>query len=313
MRGSGLGLVMVNKIPVGATIVRAWRFVVREFFNILGISAPVIVLSWIPNLLIYGPGAGSDTGRVAHLMPMLLPLYLATFLALPMQLIGIAQLAMGAKTAPRWLYLSLGWPIWRLAGSILFFMVVIALLALGAVLGFALLAILVKLVLGSVSASWAGALRDALLLVGGVALWGTWIYATARLMFLLIPVIAAREPGFALARGWTLGASNVWRIFVLLLTAWLPLILLEVVVIGSLFMGVHFPPPHASPEQLAAFQTALDAHMQQFTGSLIHYWYATMPLSMAVIVLFHGFTVACQVFAYEAVKDSPPVAGDALP
>jgi hypothetical protein len=308
----------MNKIPVGATIARAWRFVVRDFLNILGVSAPVLVLSWLPSFLIYAPGAahpqatmGGDPARAAHLLPMLLPLYLAIFLLMGMQLLGIAELASGTKRSPRWLYLSLKWPVWRLFGSILFLILVVFLGGLLVGLGYGAFALLLKLAFNN-AAGWALALSSALHLVGGIAAFCAYFYCLVRLTFLLIPVIAADEPGFAVARGWALGAGNFWRMFALILTVWIPLLVLEGILIVTLFAGAHFPPPHASPAQAAAFQAAMNAHMMTVFNHMFTYWYISAPLFTAIMVLFYGFAIGSQVFAHEALKDgvSTPVAGD---
>jgi hypothetical protein len=308
----------MNKIPVGATIARAWRFVVRDFLNILGVSAPVLVLSWIPSFLIYAPDAanpqaamGSDPARAAHLVPLLLPLYLAIFLLMGMQLLGIAELASGTKRSPRWFYLSLKWPVWRLFGSMLFLILVIFLAVLLMAFGYGAFALFLKLAFNN-AAGWALALSSALHLVGGIAAFCAYVYCLVRLTFLLIPVIAAEEPGFAVARGWALGAGNFWRMFALLLTVWIPLFVLEGILIVTLFAGVHFPPPHASPTQAAAFQAAMNAHVMQVFGNMFTYWYISAPLFVAIMVLFYGFAIGSQVFAYEALKggDLTPIAGD---
>jgi hypothetical protein len=308
----------MNKIPVGATIAHAWRFVVRDFLNILGVSVPVLVLSWIPSFLIYAPGAahpqaamGGDPARAAHLLPMLLPLYLAIFLLMGMQLLGIAELASGTKRSPRWLYLSLKWPVWRLFGSMLFLILVIFLAVLLVALGYGAFALLLKLAFNN-AAGWALTLSSALHLVGGIAAFCAYVYCLVRLTFLLIPMIAAEEPGFAVARSWALGAGNFWRMFALLLTVWIPLFVLEGILIVTMFAGVHFPPPHASPAQAAAFQAAMNAHGAQVFSNMFTYWYISAPLFVAIMVLFYGFAIGSQVFAYEALKggDLTPVAGD---
>jgi hypothetical protein len=308
----------MKKIPVGATAASAWRFVIRDFFNILGVSAPVLILSWIPTFLIYTPGAafpqaamGSDPARAAHLLPVLLPLYGAIFLLMAMQLLGIAELASGTKRPPRWLYLSLKWPVWRLFGSILFLILVIFLGGLLVGLGYGALALLLKLAFNNAT-GWALALSGALHLVGSIIALCACIYCFVRLTFLLIPVIAVQEPGFAVARGWALGSGNFWRMFALLLTVWIPLVALEGILIVTLFAGVHFPPPHASPAQAAAFQTAMNAHAMQVFNNMFTYWYISAPIFVAIMVLFYGFAIGSQVFAYEALKDgvSAPVAGD---
>ena len=76
-----------------------------------------------------------------------------------------------------------------------------------------------------------------------------YLYSLVRLGFLLIPVIAAREPGFGVARGWALGRGNFWRMFVILIVNWLPLLVLELVLVflGGGTGSVDFPTTPGAP------------------------------------------------------------------
>jgi hypothetical protein len=306
----------MTKIPVGATIARAFHFVVHNFLNILGIMAIPMVVMWIPSLVMrpqmMAASAGmaaQDYSAVARLWAILLPLYAAGFVLMAMQFIGIAELALGTKKTPRWFYFSLGAPVWRLVGSVLFLILVIVLGWLAALLVNVVLGAALKALLGGSMAGWALALSGAIVLVGSVVIWCAYLYSLVRLGFLLIPVIAAREPGFGVARGWALGRGNFWRMFAILLINWLPLIVLEgVVIFGVMFNGAAFPPPHASAAQSAAFQAATQERVMRMMSGIYQYWYITLPVFVVVMVLFYGFGVGVQVFAYSALT-SDEVAG----
>lgn len=306
----------MKKIPVGATIAQAFGFVVRNVLNILGIMIIPMVVMWIPSFAmrpqltaISARMAARDYSGMAHLWAILLPFYVVGFVLMAMQFIGIAELALDTKKAPRWFYFSLGAPVWRLAGSFLFLILVIVLGWLAAVLVNVVLGAAVKAALGGNMAGWALALTGALVLVGSVVIWCAYLYSLVRLGFLLIPVIAAREPGFGVARGWALGRGNFWRMFAIAVVNWLPLVILEIVlVVTVMFRGVSFPPPHASAQQAAAFQTATQANVASLMNGLYAYWYITLPLFAVLMVLFYGFGVGAQVFAYRSLV-SDEVAG----
>src|ERR1700749_2996857 len=124
----------MKKIPVGATIAQPFGFVVRNFFNILGIMAVPMLVMWLPSLLLRSQIAAMDArmaagdySAVTPLWQFLLPLYVACFLLMAIHFLGLDELAKGTKQAPRWLYFSLGRPIWRLFGSILFLILLIVL------------------------------------------------------------------------------------------------------------------------------------------------------------------------------------------
>lgn len=306
----------MRKIPVGATIAQAFGFVIRNFLNILGIMIVPMVVTWIPSFLMRPQLAAASAGlaahdlsRATHIWAMLLPVYIVGFVLMAMQFIGIAELALDTKKAPRWLYFSLGAPVWRLAGSFLFLILVIVLGWLAAMLVNVALGAAIKAVLGGNTAGWALALAGAVVLVGSIVIWCAYLYSLVRIAFLLIPVIAAREPGFGVARGWALGRGNFWRMFAILLVNWLPLVILEVVLVATvMFRGVSFPSPHASAQQATAFQAATQANVMSLINGLYDHWYITFPLVAVVMVLFYGFAVGAQVFAYRSLV-SDEVAG----
>src|SRR5579875_2060943 len=109
----------MRKIPVGKTIARAYGFAFRDFFKILGVMWLPIAVAWLPGLLLRRHLMASQTSGAGNLAafremwPILLPLYLVTMVFIFMQIIGIAQLALGTKKGPAWIYFSLEKPVWR--------------------------------------------------------------------------------------------------------------------------------------------------------------------------------------------------------
>ncbi len=311
----------MKKIPVGATIAHAYRFAFGDFFKILGVMWLPLVIMWAPSLLmrtrmtaLSAQFATHDFSGIREMWGVLLPLYLAAFVFLFMQMIGIARLALGLQRGSVWFYFSLGKPVWRLIGSYLLLIVATIIGWLAVILGSALIGFLVSLIAKFVNNSAFGVMMAILAGLGMIFLWCGFLYCFVRLTFLLVPVVAAEEEGFALARSWTLGHGNFWRMFAILLVILVPFILLECIfVFGFMFKGVPFPPPHASAEQAAAFQMALNANTLTMMNNIYHYWYISFPLIIAVMVVLYGIGVGAQCFAYRALTESEasdPVAGD---
>jgi hypothetical protein len=312
---------IMKKIPVGATIAHAYRFAFGDFFRILGVMWLPMAIMWLPSLLMRARMMALSTQFAAHdfsaireMGGVLLPLYLAAFVFLFMQMIGIARLALGLPRGTVWFYFSLGKPVWRLIGSYLLVMVATIIGWLAVILGSLLIGFLAGLIAKLANNSAFGVIMAILAGLGMIFLWCGFLYCIVRLTFLLIPVVAAEEEGFALAHSWTLGLGNFWRMFAILLVILVPFILLECIfVFGFMFKGVSFPPPHASADQAAAFQMAVNANALTMMNSMFHYWYISFPLTMAVMVVLYGMAVGAQCFAYRALTESKaldPIAGD---
>jgi len=309
------------KIPVGATIARAYRFAFSDFFRILGVMWPAMLLMWIPSILmrqqmmtLSSQWAVHDYSGLRELWPLLVLFYLVALVLIFMQIIGIAQLALDRHKGPVWFYFSLGKPVWRLIGSALLLVVAILVAGVAVILGGLFLGFVVGLISKAVNNQLFGIGAAILTGLGIFVLWCGYFYSLIRLTFLLAPVVAAEEEGFALARGWALGNGNFWRMFAILLATVGPFFILELVfVFGFMFKGVHFPPPHASAAQTAAYQAAVNARSQELMNGMYHHWYITYPLMIAVMVVFYGLCTGAQCFAYRALTDdeaSAPVAAD---
>jgi hypothetical protein len=305
------------KIPVGATLAHACRFAFGDFLKILGTMWVALVVSWIPGFLMQPQmmATGIAAPPPGGLGIVLLLVYVAAFILLFMQILGIARLALGLRTGPYWVYFSLGKPLWRLIGSALLFV-------LAAVIGL-VLALLASLLLGFLLGLVAKAANFPALTatiafakaIIAIAIWCGAFYCMVRLSFLLLPVVAAQEPGMALGRAWTLGRGNFWRMFLILAAIWTPLVLLEMVLLYFFFLkGLPFPSAGAPAQQSQLFQAAMNANAIRMIAGMRNYWYVVYPVFTVIAALFYGVAVGAQCFAYRAVTEgSAPVAGDGLP
>jgi hypothetical protein len=282
---------------------------------------PAMLLMWLPSLLmrqqmtaLSAQMAVRDYSSLRELWPLLMLFYVVAFVLILVQVIGIAQLALGRHKGPVWFYFELGKPVWKLIGSLLLLIAALFIGWLAVVLADLLVGFLMRLLVGSfghgILAAILGFLAFVVMLVPPCALF----YCAIRLTFLLVPVVAAEEEGFALARSWTLGLRNFWRMFVILLATLGPFIVLEfALVFGFLFKGIAFPPLHATGPQTGAYQAAVHARTQEMMGSMYHYWYISFPLTIVFVVLFYGLCTGAQCFAYRSLTDgeaSGPVAAD---
>lgn len=310
----------MTKIPVGATIAQAYRFAFGDFLRILGVMWPAMLLMWLPSLLMRQQMmtlslqmAARDYSSLRTLWPLLVVFYLIAFVLIFMQIIGIAQLALERHKGPVWLYFSFSKPMWRLIGSVLLLIVALILGWIAVILCDVLLGFLVKSMLTGSSALIAG-IAGLLTIAIIVVTWGALFYSFVRLSFLLTPIVAAEEDGFALGRSWALGKGNFWRMFAVLLVIWLPFLILEFVFLfGFMFKGVPFPPPHATAVQVAAYQAAINARSVEMMNAMTHHWYIVYPMFIVLMVVLYGSAVGAQCFAYRALTEdeaSAPVAAD---
>jgi hypothetical protein len=311
----------MTKIPVGTTIAHAYRFAFGNFFKILGVMWPSMLLMWVPSFLMRRQMTAISLQMTAQnysgfreLWPFFIVFYSLALVLIFMQVIGIAQIALDRRKGPVWFYFWLGRPVWRLVGCFLLLIVAFIIGWMLVALADVLVAFLMRLLVGLSGNTILKAIFGVLTVIAMLVPPCAFFYCLIRLTFLLVPVVAAEEEGFALARSWTLGLRNFWRMFVILLATLGPFVILEFVVIfGFMFKGLAFPAPQASAAQKAVFEAAMNARMLEMINAVYHYWYISYPLTVAVMVVFYGLCTGAQCFAYRARVEgetSAPVAAD---
>jgi hypothetical protein len=294
----------MKKIPVGATIAQAYRFVFAKFFSILSIVWLPIVVLGVGGLLVTrqsaifsGAMAGRNLSALGPALMVLLPFYILALLLILMQIVGITEQALGTRKGSPFFYINVGRPLWLLAGTVLLFVLLFVGVALAAGLGASLLTLLVKLLSGV-----SRALSVLFLVVGMLAVYLGLIYVTVRLSFLMTPVVVA-ENRIGLGRAWQLGKGNFWRMFLVLLAILVPVLATEMIFLfGFLFSGMPpAAPPGASPAQLQATQAAMQAWSAGMTARMNHYWFVTYPFFLVISLLLYGLLSGAQAFAYRAL------------
>ena len=295
----------MNKIPVGQTIGHAYSFAFKNFFSIAG-------LIWFPfAILAAGTAAmsmisvdfpraifSSDTAAMGRIWYMIVPFYVfATVLSFVL-IVAITQYALGLR-APSYFYFTLGKPVWRLlAAFVLVFLLIIAIVAVVAI-GALLIGMAVAAATGVTPGSKPTGGTAAALGIGAIiafiVIYCGFIYVVVRQTFFLTPVVVA-EDRIGLGRAWQLGRGNFWRMFLILLAIFLPIVAVEIgVLLGFVMHGL--PPTAtqgATPEQIAEWSTQTLAHMKQ-------YWFVLVPCYFAFLTIIYGLLCGAQAFAYRAL------------
>jgi hypothetical protein len=307
---------MTNKIPVGATIARAYGFAFGNILNNLGAI-------WIPLAILYGlffvfygrymdammAFMSHDLEAIQRALPYFFGMYAVLFVLLTAQIAALTKEALGLRKGSAWLQFPFGMGMWRLLiGYIALFFVAILLeiaLFLAGFVGGAIGGVIAKLVAGH----YALVAISAVTAVVMIAVFCAFIYCMVRLSFLLAP--AAVEGPRALRRGWALTRGNFWRIFTIWLAAIIPLFVLEFVFLHFM-VGFHFFPPHMnamSPQDAMQWQQQQMGAVRQIMEKTRSLWYIAFPIGVVVSVILYGLMAGISAFAYRALVPE----GTALP
>ena len=281
----------MTKIPVGKTIAYAYGFTFGNFLTVLG-------LSWLP-LAIVGLGAyltlpsylsgmaammtAGDVNALASGVGLMVVFALIAFGGFIMIYVAIARQALGLRTGPAFFYFSLDAAFWRLLFAYFITMVI----AFGLVLG-------VAIIIGLAAVVFAPLLA----LVPLLALL-SMVYALVRLTFLQ-PALAVAEDRHVIRRSWELGKGNFWRIFAILLSIMVPLLIVQFIVQISLFSSLAIvpPPEDASPAEAAAF-------LAQMATQIVGVLPFLVPIAIVFYAALIAMIVSASAFAYRSLVPAP--------
>lgn len=296
----------MSRIPVGATIAAAYRFVFGSFLTVLGVtwlpSVVMIVCSYVfTKMSLAAQQADPSAAASRQMLVELLPMQLVIFGMVAMMSAGVAQQALGLRTGPTRIYFSLDKPVWRLLGAYL-------LVALAGVLGTIVLAIgttILSLIVGA--GVYLAGLRNAitvsvLVTFDILTIYGVLFYALVRVAFLVTPITIA-EGRISLRRAWAMGHRNFWRFVAVGLGVSAPIILAEGVFLFTLMPHgfLHFPPPGASPAAGAAYHQMVLAQEAAAQATTLKYWYVYYPCSLLMNTILFGLINGAQCFAYRTL------------
>lgn len=323
---------MTAKIAVGETIASAYRFAVTNYLNNLGeIWVPLVLimagayfltphymaalsqLAPMPN-----PGATNSHDITAttnamranfHTMAVAAPYFLALFVlffvCFASIAVGITREALQLRAGTAFLQFPFGKSVWRVIGAYL--LLIVSFIALYiAILVATVIAITVPAAAVGAFASQLSGGGKATLALGSALLllvsWGAVFYIAVRLSFLLTPVVVA-EKRITLLRGWRLTKGNFWRIIIVGLAIWLPLIVADVAYVFWMFGRDLIPPYHAgmTPQELTAWSQHMNALSRNMVEKTRSVWFVTYPLGVAVGVLVYGLINSVSAFAYRSL------------
>ncbi|MGC9954176.1 MAG: hypothetical protein ABSD21_07850 [Rhizomicrobium sp.] len=262
----------MKKIPLGSTLVGAYRFLVTNIVSIVGtVWFPIVFFSalcaglvylavphdWLSGNLAHLKHLKSPVEIIALLLPILRVYPAILFLILLMTAMvftGLMRHALGQKTTTTFIYFSLGAQVWRMLGAfVLYYLIVLLLAGVLALLFCAVYYFGVPLVPHGPGI--------AILVVLGVIEVLFYIYATVRLAFFL-PAVVVAENKIGIGSSWSLGGGNFWRIIVVVLLAVIPLafvaqLILQMTVMPVIMVEAMKLPHDMGPEDIGHFLHAL--------------------------------------------------------
>jgi hypothetical protein len=128
-----------------------------------------------------------------------------------------------------------------------------------------------------------------------------------RLSFLIAPVAVA-DGRISLIRAWLLTKGNFWRIFAVLLSVFIPLLIVEFGYLYAMYGGNLIPPlgTPVTPDAVAQWQQHQQQAMLAATERTQHYWYISYPLWLLFGLILYGLFAGISAFAYRALIPEQP-------
>jgi hypothetical protein len=298
----------LNKIPVGATIAYAYGFT----FGHLGV---IIGLIWLPTVLsavgsffaqtfyyqdlLVAQTEGRSVAAGPGLASLLAWMIVAVLLG-AIANVAVLQQAMGKRKGSPYYHFALGAEEFRVFGAQIALYATIIFLLLGMLI--ACTGLFETAAAGGSAAALAGPALLLAVIAGGVFI----LFVYARLGFLLLPATLIEEK-IGLSRSWALTQGNFWRIVVIGLACWGPLLLAvgiaRVVIIGPEL----YPGAGGNPADLAS-QFQMNASQ---IGVMLAHMPALIGLDLLVAPLLVGLTIAPALFAYRSLR--PELTGSEHP
>ncbi len=315
---------MTTKIPVGATIERAYGFALRNFINNLGATwipqaillasgyfispyytATLRKMAGAPAILTNGQGGAAAGAAMAQNVQAFIAAgpYFALLTAISLvctaaMVVGLTREALGIRKGSPFLQNPLGLATWRMIGAFILFV----LLAIAVYVAFLMLTLSAAL-LPVTLAKGAPAMKA----VAGIAAFViilaslcAFFYIPVRAGFLIAPAVVAEN---RVTLGWRLTRGNFWRIVVVGIAILLPFIAMEIALLTTLTGAQLLPPMHpgVTPEETRAWSQQLNARLYAYADAFRAYWYVTYPVAVVVTTVLYGLVAGGSAFAYRAL------------
>lgn len=288
----------MNKIPLEATLVGAYRFLFTNIVSIIGII-------WFPTVLVLGLIAGLlclivphewwagdfsqlkdqhvAVGMIGKFVLAYSVVALAGIIAGSMILVGLMRQALGLKKTTTFIYFSLGAPVWRMIGAMLLGGIIFA------------VCICVIAVAGGLAAAFIGPMLPHGAVVAGRAIllivFYLFIFYAAFRLFFFLPAVVVAEERIGLGRSWELGGGNFWRMFLVYLLIVIPAgfvfaVALDVTILSGLMEIVTEAkkmPDHPAPKDVLVLLHSLLPLLPVVVGIAIVYGIAVRGLMIGAI------------------------------
>lgn len=282
----------MRRIPVVATIRDAYSFTFTHLGGIIGLIWASMVMITIARFFTFNRFyndfieymAGGNAALMGPTLLMMMAYLIASLLIYAVMFVAVAQLALGARSAPAVLHFAFGPTEWRLFRALFAFTGLMMLMALTVLLA---VNAIVSFVPGAKAdeTAMSGVLFLAMSCVG--------LVLAARFL-LLLPAISVSETGPALRRAWALTAGNLWPLIGILIGLFLPLAFIFVLV--DLGLGGQAAVGSAATPQLQMMAAVMHARQ-------------TLPiacgLSFFVSPLMIGLFTGASVSIWRTLKDEP--------
>jgi hypothetical protein len=309
------GEMVMAKIPVGETIAHAYGFAFREFPKLLGIVWAPLAVSIAVGLMMTPGFFGNhidpnDQDAIERYSTQMLPLSLLILLPIrAMIATGVTEQALGMRTGVTFVYFSIGSAIWRFLASWLLVIVAMIVLLIGTAIAAGILFAIGGIALGSMLHGPSTQIVSGLAVIAFVLFfYGAAIYLTVRLTFFIPPVVVA-EKKIDLARAWQLSHGNFWRIFVVGLALFIPLIAIVAAVMVAIYGTTLFHIVDIFSAAIhGAQQPAIQEQTQAWSEAVRVKGLAMWPYDAVFQLLFgtftYGLTYSASAFAYREIQPS---------
>ncbi len=313
----------MGKIPIGRTIGQSYEFSFKKYGVILGII-------WLPTLLLFALGyflfwpvflqiAGSLPAAIQNPADSSMPLLIGTMFGriflfdmlvlsvFVMFKVGITKEILGLRKGPRFLYLPTGADELRVIVSYIIIFALIYAVLLAVVLAVALIAVIRSVIFTGTAQHFdpntfsAPMHAAAFVLIAGVEF--VCLYVIVRLSYLLVPATVA-EKRIVITRSWELTKGNFWRIILISIVMWVPLVLLESVFFAFAVGPVFFDIATAAHSGRAA----LAAEIAKLLKNYIYYMPYIWGVGLLISPIYYGLTSAAPAFSYRALLPAPAAA-----
>lgn len=242
----------MRRVPVGQTIREAYVFAFTHLGGVIG-------LIWVSMLLLTvtgfftvqryytDMGDAMVSGNMAALGPsilMMLGYLVAAMLLSAVMFVAVVQLALGARGPVAVAHFAFGTLEWRMFRAFFAFVGVMTLLIFACAM------------VGGVGLNTAAGHQISQTEVSGLFLlflYGMILVAAPRFMVLL-PAVAVSETGPVLRRAWAMSMGNFWRLLVILLAVFAPMVLIVIAVELLLGHGMAVPAGDQQQQLLAVIE-----------------------------------------------------------